>query len=1398
MSQKTFLFEVSWEVCNLVGGIHTVLETKMEKAVENYGDNYCLIGPYLGENNPEFLHETFDDPNWQKALATLDQAGIEYVAGVWNIPQRPKVLLLKNFMGRYDLNALLHTYWKNFKVNSINGHYDYQEPVTFATVAAELISHINKSLLKPQGIQAIAHFHEWMMGAGVLYLHDHAADIATVFTTHATVLGRALCSRGDNIYKLDPNFNADRAAIECGVEAKHTMERAAAKYADCFTTVSHITAQECEIMLGASPSFVVHNGINSATLKTLSQQAPKQEIRHKLISLAEQVKQRHFNYDDVKLVITSGRSEFVNKGYDVFLETILGLAKYRESTRPVIVYCLLAGQHHNTQTSRFNEVTRSQMHQAGVADLLLHGLNHYDNDPFVQFYRLHREELERNNVFLIYSDAYLNGQDGVIDFPYYQVMSSFDMGVFPSYYEPWGYTPHEALALGVPTVTTDSAGFGDWINKELADQSMTQDVVAVVPRKERRREKALELLANGIITIAKKIGQPRADKCYAIAELSDWNNFFKNYANAYEFAVEVSRYHSKQGAKSGEEIQIIEKTAPQFRRFNYVPQLPQQIAGLHDLAANIWWSWQSDACELFETINPELWKQCGENPVVMLRLVSQNRLNQLALNTAFVEKYRLVMQRFNGLEEGIKETDLISNQKPIAYFCLEYGLHQSLPLYAGGLGILAGDHLKTASDMKMPLIAIGLFYHKGYFSQKITRGGEQVANFDEYRPDNLPMTKILNEHGQPMTVVIDLPDRHLYACVWLVKVGNIKLYLLDTNVNENNAEDKLITAKLYDGDRNTRFLQEMVLAMGGVRLVYDGLKLDPAVFHMNEGHSSLLIIERIRYMMQRGYNFEQAARLVKASNVFTTHTPVPAGNEMFEFSIVDHYLKDYIRSIGMSYGQFIRESKQDNGHGHFVFSMTMLAMRYASKINAVARLHKEVAELMWHQIWPSLLREDLPIGYVTNGTHVPTWTGKEMLAEVYKNDVLDTEAPLALSDDKLWSIKQTQKRRLLNFVKEKVQDQYSARGESAEFIHQTISNLTEDALVVGFARRLATYKRHALLFQSPERLAKLLTNPQKPVVFLIAGKAHPSDGEGQAQICYILELARDPKFKGHVIFIEDYNMKLGAQLVQGVDIWLNNPVVPNEACGTSGMKASFNGSMNLSTLDGWWAEAYEETIGWKIQSYPDYSPEQRNMSECLKALNKLEYDIVPTYFDRDERGLPTQWLKISRRAAATVLRDFNTQRMLQEYYDDYYSEAAAYADSIINAPQALTHLTSWLKDIEERFKTCKAQRLVVEGVNAEGKAYDNALKVSLYVFPSQMQADEITAEIILNRSGMGADKMIAQQMLKLDQAQSSQTLLKFTGELNLERGGAYSYGIRLYPTHEYLAFPLETGICKWI
>jgi starch phosphorylase len=702
--------------------------------------------------------------------------------------------------------------------------------------------------------------------------------------------------------------------------------------------------------------------------------------------------------------------------------------------------------------------------------------------------------------------------------------------------------------------------------------------------------------------------------------------------------------------------------------------LPKRIQKLGELAYNLWWTWHPDSQRIFQRIDRVLWEQVYHNPVKFLRQVPRKTLTDAVKDTRTLDMYDRTIREFTNYMNAGKES-VNGNGKtwyqhfegawpakkgPVAYFSFEYGLHESLPMYSGGLGVLAGDHLKEASDMGVPLVGMGFLYLQGYFRQRITEDGWQEANYDQLDFEQLPITQVHDAAGDPLVLCVELPGRCVYFNLWKAQVGRVPLYLMDTDLPENSPQDRVLTQRLYSPDPDTRINQEMVLGIGGVRALRE-MKITPAVWHMNEGHPAFLTLERIREVVQKGKTFEQAMTMVKKNTVFTTHTPVPAGNDKFPIWQIDRHLNGYWEQLGINRDQFMALGDDEGAYG-----MTPLALRLSSKANGVSELHGEVSRAMWKWMYPD---QDVPIGHITNGVHTQTWLARRMkrlfdgyLGAGWLNRLDDPETWAMLDeipDEELWAIRKHLKRKLASFMRDRARTKWITHLQHPV---QTVAAgvlIDPNVLTIGFARRFATYKRSTLMLRDVPRLMRLINNPGKPVQILYAGKAHPADEPGKRLIQELYRTVKNADSAGRLVFIEDYDMNVARYLVQGVDVWLNTPRRPYEASGTSGMKAGLNGALNFSVLDGWWRESWNGKNGWAIgedKSLDDI--EEQDRADCESLFNTLENEIVPLYYDTDDNNVPHEWLKWVRESICTVAPVFSTRRMLKQYVQEAYAPLA--------------------------------------------------------------------------------------------------------------------------------------------
>ncbi len=1207
-SKPDLLFEVSWEVCNKIGGIHTVVGTKALTAMERFGgDHYVVIGPDLlsDKENPEFQEDAELFKQW-KQIAYAE--GLRVRVGRWTAVKGSPVAILVNIsslIGQKD--TLLGQLWEDYRVDSLSGGWDYVEPVLFGLAAAKAIESFVKFHNEP-GKYAVAHFHEWMTVSGGLYLQKYVPYVGTVFTTHATVTGRAIAGHGMPLYGNLESYHADDLARQFGVLAKHSIEKAGAHHLDAFSTVSDITRRECKALLDAEPSAVTPNGFENGFVWQGSEfESKRKEGRQALLSVAERLLDTTFERGEREPMIVSigGRYEFKNKGIDEFIESLARLNQSGEELRrDILAYIMVPTWNHGPRKD-LQEVLGGQR-QGNLNCLECHNSTHYlgdpDGDPVVNSLRDKGLLGAGNRVKVVFVPSYLNGDDGIFNKSYYELLVAMDVTVFPSYYEPWGYTPLESIAFCVPTVTTDLAGFGLWVQQYAKDQEH-RGVTVVHRDDENGAEVVAAICATLIEYSGMSAGQMEAVRRSAqeISTTALWSHLYTHYLELYHTAVEHSLRRmarkasvSDDGGAVHEQVNYVRQSLvlesrPNWTRMMVERTMPERLAPLDVLTKNLWWSWNDPARQLFESIDPKRWIAVDHNPITLLDSLNLKELKELAENADFTARMDAVYAQF---QDYMAKKPAADAHPRVAYFSMEYGLHHTLKIYSGGLGILAGDYLKESSDKNVTMTGVGLLYRYGYFTQRLSASGDQEAGYEPQDFYKLPITPMRDAQGNWITVAVNFPGRKVTARLWRCDVGRTELYLLDTDHEQNLDEDRHITYHLYGGDWENRLKQELLLGVGGIRALRAlGIKAD--IYHCNEGHAAFIGLERLHhYIADDDLSFSEALEAVRSSSLYTTHTPVPAGHDAFPEGMIRQYMAHYPERLKITWEQFVHLGKTNPNDPEQKFSMSVLASNMSQEVNGVSWLHGEVSKDILRDMWPGYLPAELHIGYVTNGVHFPTW-GATRLKELYystfgedfrRGDYSKTnwDKVYGMDDKVLWEARLYLKERLMRRVRRRLADPAQFRFDSPRQMVQVQESLRNDVLTIGFARRFATYKRAHLLFTNMDRLDRIVNNPERPVQFVFAGKAHPADKAGQDLIKRIVEVSKMPQFLGKIIFLQNYDMELARRMVQGVDIWLNTPTRPLEASGTSGEKAVMNGVMHFSVLDGWWVEGYKEGAGWAL------------------------------------------------------------------------------------------------------------------------------------------------------------------------------------------------------------------------
>jgi starch phosphorylase len=847
-----------------------------------------------------------------------------------------------------------------------------------------------------------------------------------------------------------------------------------------------------------------------------------------------------------------------------------------------------------------------------------------------------------------------------------------------------------------------------------------------------------------------------------------------------------------------------------IRTFAVLPKLPERLQGLHTIAYNLAWCWNHEAVSLFRRIDDDLFESLENSPVKLLGAIDQARYDQLRHDDGFLAHMDRIVA---GLESYMKGRTWFQDSYPeagdfrIAYFSAEFGIHESIPIYSGGLGVLAGDHLKAASDLGLPLVGVGLMYREGYFRQYLNVDGWQQESYPENDFFNLPLIAETRPDGSPILIAIPFPGREVKVRIWRIQVGRIPLYLLDANIPENTVEDRQITSRLYGGDNDTRIRQEMILGIGGVRALR-ALDKTPTVCHMNEGHSAFSGLERIRTLMEENnLPFAAAREAVTAGTCFTTHTPVPAGNDVFPPQLVDYYLASYIQQLKLERNEFIGLGRQNPRDENEPFCLTVLAIRLANKTNGVSKLHGTVSRKMWRNIWPELPDADIPITSITNGIHTRSWLAPEM-AQLYERYLgIQWEARPTdygiwrrvdhIPDAELWRTHERRRERLVAFARVRLRNQLRRRGAPPGEIARADEILDPDALTIGFARRFATYKRGNLIFRNLDRLGAIINNKERPVQIIFAGKAHPRDHGGKELIAEILHIARRPEFRRRIVFLEDYDMNVARYLAQGIDVWLNNPRRPLEASGTSGMKVCCNGGLNLSILDGWWVEGYAQNNGWAIgagEEYTDLTYQDDVESRAIYDL--LEQEIVPQFYTRTSDGLPRGWLRLMKSSMSTICPVFNTNRMVQEYVEKFYwPSAERYRGLAADHLKRAVELSRWRKQLAQGWPQIKIES--VEAKGADLMQVGNALEVSARVNLGSLTPQDVDVQLFHGGVDSLGDIPKPQTVAMSTNGTPSGSSWIYTGTINCKSSGQHGYAVRVLPRHADLANPFEPSLISW-
>ena len=1406
MLNPDYLFEVSWEVCNKVGGIYTVIATKALHLQSQMGRRHIFVGPDVWMHragNPDFLEDPMLYRSW-KAQALSE--GLVFRVGRWNIPGKPLAILVdyKHFLPKAD--DILTDLWKDFGVDSISGNWDYKESAVFGVMAERVIESFWNYNLKG-GEKVLAQFHEWQTGAGVLEIKRSGIPVATAFTTHATMMGRCLAGNNLPLYNNIGQYNGDEMAQRFNVKAIYSLEKTSAQNADVFTTVSEITARECAQFLGRPVDVVTPNGFENSFTPSSDQQYEElhDKARARLVEVATAMSAEEVPSNAIFIGI-GGRYEYRNKGIDVFIDALDRLNKSNFEGRSIQAFIMIPSGHHGPDkeivaklSGKGNGQYRSQTS---------HYLMNAEYDAITNRLRqigLTNEIGDKVKVYFI--PSYLNGDDGVFNMPYYDLLCGLDLALFPSYYEPWGYTPLEALAFRVPTLTTTLAGFGMWVRSHYKGD---HPGITVLDRDDENYSEVVDGVVDRVREIAGldlEVRNTYRENAREVAQIALWENQIVYYQEAYSLALAKVQANLDSYKSNKKTMQYFKAdvTNPSWRSIMVTRHLPDKLSRLEKLSKNLWWCWNESAKDLFRSIDPEVWHKSGHNPLVVLDTVSIKRFQQLSEDQAFLAQMKRVMDEFDTyMAAKAKRTD-----PSIAYFCMEYGLDTSLKIYSGGLGILAGDYLKETSDMNVNLVAVGLLYRYGYFNQVLSAQGYQVAGYDAQDFTKIPAVPVLDEEGNWVTTSVAFPGRKITARLWKVEVGRTDLYLMDADYEANTPEDREVTYHLYGGSWENRLKQELLLGVGGIRALRR-LGLDPQVYHCNEGHAAFIGMERLReYIEKDNLDFSEALEVVRASSLFTTHTPVPAGHDAFEEGMLRQYIGHYPQRLKVDWETLMSLGKDNPLDPHEKFSMSNLAANISQNVNGVSMLHGKVSQDIFAHMYPGYLPEELFVSYVTNGVHYPTWCAPEwkpVHAKVFgpafathHYDKSCFDGIYGVSDADVWKVKKTLKTKLMEFVSERLQDKTISNHYSPSELVTILDTLRDDVLTIGFARRFATYKRATLLFRDLDRLDKIVNNPAQPVQFLFAGKAHPADKAGQDLIKQIVDISKDPRFIGKIVFVPGYDITLAKRMVQGVDVWMNNPTRPLEASGTSGEKAAMNGTMHFSVLDGWWVEGYKEGAGWALpieQAYEDNN--FQNELDAATIYQLLENDIAPAYYNVDRTtGRSGEWIGYIKNTIAKVACDFTTNRMLTDYMNQYYIPQAKDAKAVKAKDfEQARELAAWKTRVRREWENIRLLSRTEPESSYDltlAKPFYSAMELQL----GSLTPEEVGVEVVFaQRDARGKLHIVDVQECQV--ASFKDGVAKYEANVLPEKTGAYQVGARVFAKNPHLPHRQSFECVKWL
>ena len=1242
-------------------------------------------------------------------------------------------------------------------------------------------------------------------------MKEHVPQAGTVFSAHSTVIGRHIAATGLPLYKNFDQYNGESCARQFGLVSKFSLEKVSANEADVFTTLSELTNDECAQFLGRRADLLTPNGFEDSFVPVKDDYFQKRaEARNKLFEVAEAMTGQQLPRSSI-LILTSGPHETRNRGYDLFIDAMSRLKAQPDLPTHVIAFMVVPAFESGPRKELLDWITKKDLEKPRTDQYLTHILNEPDNDWLLK--KMKESGIGNragDKVMLFYVPALMNGSDGVFNLSYYDLLIGFDGTIFPSYYEPWGYSSQESLSFHIPTITTSLTGFGQWVKNLYPN---IKDCIAVINRDDDNDAEVVDEIVKTVIVCAskseKEIIKMRI-KAYEISRSALWTNLIVNYYKAFSLALEKALkrgdlYAAKQPQLYATSPKSISDNRPEWKKVLVQQRIPENLASIERIARNLWWCWHYEGAELFEMINKERWYELKFNPIALIESLSYREVQELSHNEDYIARLDLVATMFD--DYMAKAAD--KPHEMVAYFSMEYGLHDTIKIFSGGLGMLAGDYLKEASDSNVNIVGIGLLYRYGYFIQTLSPSGDQIAVYLPQKFTHLPIIPVRDDNGNWLKISFGLPGKTLYAKVWRVDVGRIPLYLLDTDIEENDENYRSITHKLYGGDLENRIRQEFILGIGGIRML-EALGIKPDVYHSNEGHSAFIGLERLRRLVQNEkLTFLQALEVVRSSTLFTTHTPVPAGHDAFPEDLMRQYFSHYPDYLNIKWDQFMNLGKMRENDPDEKFSMSVLAAKCSQEVNGVSRIHGRVTREMFQPLYPGYYASELHIGYVTNGVHFPTWAAKSWQL-LYKDTfgdgfMQDQSNPeywhkiRGVEDSVIWSTRKKQKDQLKEYLQHRLYVDLTNRHENPKLIFKMREAARQEALTIGFARRFATYKRAHLLTSNLDRLEKIVNNDKKPVRFLFAGKAHPNDKAGQDLIKRIVEIARTPAFLGKILFIENYDMELAKYLIRGVDIWLNTPTRPLEASGTSGEKAVMNGVVNFSVLDGWWAEGYRPGAGWALQEESTYDiPEFQDELDAETIYTILEEEIVPLYYDRDDKGIPVKWISYIKNTIADIAPHFTMKRQLDDYIRQYYSKLFKRTKTLTAKNYEIArHIASWKRKVMRSWDSIGIVSVKTHDSDQKPLSLGDSFISTIVLDLNELSATDVGIEVLF---GKKVNDRVNEPILveEMNLISSEKNIAVFECNIPINQPGVFDFVFRLFPKSPLLPHRQDFNLVRWI